>query len=89
MKLNLTDKEAQFLLCAATELDTTKSAYKNIPDIARLQHTICETLRNICWESHNAERKEKENARLQIENARKRWPDILKKLTEKENNHSI
>ena len=81
--LTLTYEQAQFLLCAAHDLDTSKSAY-NIPTYKECQKQLTETLRSMCWAFHAEEMNEKELALGSMKVHVKKWPDLLKKLQEPE-----
>lgn len=76
--INLTIKEARFLLHAVKGVDTDA-------DTREIQRGLIATLEVIYQALLYDEQQEKENARLQIEIACRRWPDILKELDHPQN----
>ena len=79
----LTYEQAQFLLCAVTDLDTSHPAY-NSPAYRKSQKQMTEMLSNVCWAFHEQEMHEKNMALGYIKANIKKWPDLLKKLQETE-----
>jgi len=78
--LTLTHDEAKLLLAAVNSFDLARLPLEQVQNNRIIRQQLEDHLRSMCWTFQYEEAEEKRTAKLQIEVACKRWPDILNEL---------
>ena len=79
LPLSLNHDQAAFLLMAATDLDCSRPAYKDL-NKDNLQDEVCTKLRDFCWEHHQIEQEDRERAFKQAKEIIEQWPEFKQQL---------